>query len=472
MTRVRVRGIYTTALTRRFRQQGHTVVQASAPIRRRFDGDFESEASDATVETTSDRQGVGVIGRPDPVETVTETVAETGLDTFVWSDDAPRSAVFDAAVTEALGSGAVVALDGNREAFLPYSNVDGYVDEGDHVRVQVYEPASPWTDDRPVVGTDLKVFGGLVSLDRGSDAVTAKGPDSETRHELVQLTELLPTDPPEEWGVRWEHGATDATIDEMDAALKRGTKRVAVIEDALDTDDSSNDASERLVAPERTTWVWFGRESRFALDDVRREVETTMAGHHRTKAAHSAASQAVDFTEDVCNPDGEFPMGAVLRAFGPSEGDRVAIEHGKPDGRCITLGRGTATECVPDEGRLTVERKMTAGGTYDALGVERERGDTAVTTFKEGRWWYPTVYRSEDGEVKGTYVNVCTPAELFPNAVRYVDLHVDVVKHADGTVVRVDDDELDESVDVGTVAPPLADKARQVASAVESALGN
>ena len=60
--------------------------------------------------------------------------------------------------------------------------------------------------------------------------------------------------------------------------------------------------------------------------------------------------------------------------------------------------------------------------------------------------------------------------EVCPDVALYVDLHVDVVKHADGTVERVDDDELDEAVAAGTVPEPLAEKARSVASALENAL--
>jgi len=113
---------------------------------------------------------------------------------------------------------------------------------------------------------------------------------------------------------------------------------------------------------------------------------------------------------------------------------------------------------------------MTPGGTYDELGVRRESGDTATTTLTEGRWWYPTTYRDAESTVKGTYLNVCTPVEVFPDSVRYVDLHVDVVKHADGTVERVDDDRLDEAVAAGHVSEELAEKARSVAAAIEGAL--
>ena len=472
MSRVRLRGIYTTALTERLREDVD-VVQASPPIRRRFDAEFDREEYDATVETTDDRQGVGVLGDPETAESVADALAATGVDTFRWSDAAPRGAIFDGVVAETLGGGAVVDL-GDREGYLPFGAVDRRIDEGDRVRVQVHDPAAPWVDQRPELGTEVRTFGGVASLSKDVDRVVATGDDA-TRTELARTTEMLPTDAPADWGVRWEHAAADAGLDAMDGALSRAVERAERIDAALADAPSPPERDSvpaEIVAPEATAWCWFGRESRFALDDVRRAVTTTMPGHHRVKAAHRSASAAVDFVEDVgsFDADGEFPMGAALRQFGPREGERAKIVHGKPDGRCFSLGRGEVTACDPEAGKLTVRRRMSGRGTYDALAVPRESGDTAVTKFREGRWWYPTVYRSADGETKGTYVNICTPVELFPDAARYVDLHVDVVKFPDGTVERVDDDELDDSVAVGDISDPLAEKARSVASSVERAL--
>ena len=474
MTRVRVRGIYTTALTRLFSETDHDVVQASPPIRRRFDESFPPVEYDVTVETTDDRQGVGVVGDPDAVETIAARLVEVGVDAFAWPDARPRGAVFDGTVTDTLGSGAVVDL-GAGEGFLPYSNVEGYVDDGDHLRVQVEEPSPPWTDSRPVLDTRLRVFGGVTTLRRGTEETTAAA-GGEAGRELAGLGDLLATDVPDGWGVRWERAATDADLDAMDDALARAAERAERVEDALSDVSDPGDAAEdgdlprEVVVPEATTWVWFGRESRFALDDHRREVTATMAGHHRIKAAANRASDAVDFVEGVCGSVEGFPQAATLRKFGPGVGDRVAIEHGKPDGRLFTLGRGEVTDCDPEAGKLAVRREMTGGGVYDGLAVARKSGDVAVTKFAEGRWWYPTTYRDDEGESKGTYVNICTPVELFPGAVRYVDLHVDVLAHADGSVERVDDDELDDAVEAGHVSGELAEKARTVASSVERAL--
>ncbi len=449
---VRLRGIYTTALTSLL-GASFDVVQASDPIQRRFEDDFAVAPADVAIRTGPDRQGVCVAGTG-PVEDVAGTLVAVGLDALSWSVPLPEGAVFDGQVTDTLGGGAVVDC-GPGKGYLPYGATEDHVETGDAVRVQVRKSTPPWSDDRPELDTTLRVDNGVGRLVRG--VRDAGGLD---------LADVLPTDPREGWGVRWSETADSAGLDALQEALAGLNDRAADLDEALSADRGG---VGRLTDRRGTRWVWFGRASRSALDGKRRAVTSTMPGHHRIKAGHDAASAAVDFAEAVCDPSGEFPFEAVTRQFGPQEGDHLAIGHGKPNGRLIVLGRGEVTDYDPD-GTVTIEREMSPGGTYDALDIERRAGDVAVTKLTEGRWWYPTVYRSADGERRGTYVNVCTPVELFPDVARYVDLHVDVVKHRDGRVERVDDDELDAAVEAGHLGDDIAEKARTVASAVERAL--
>ncbi len=456
---VRCRGIYATALTRLLNgDSSFQVVQASPPIERRFDTGFSSSPAAVSIVPDDDRLGVGIVGDPDAVETVRERL-DVGRDTLQWVDSAPRGAVFDGIVTETLGSGAIVDL-GDSEGFLPYGATDAHVETDDRLRVQVTSPVSPWGDDRAELGTTLSVEGELATLVRERSTGSAAGPD---------LLDVLSVDVPDGWRVSWGRDAEDVGFDVLEAAIEQKIERAERLDVALANADERTDTGV-VYEGDGTAWVLFGRESRFALDEHRREVTATMPGHHRIKAGDERASAAVDFVEDLApDLDGEFPFDVVTRQFGPTVGDRIAIAHGKPDGRTISLGRGEVVERDADE-TVRVEREMSPGGTYDALGVERQAGDVAATKFTEGKWWYPTVYRSADGETRGTYVNVCTPIEVFPHEVRYVDLHVDVVKHADGRVERVDDDELDAAVEAGHVSETLAEKGREVASAVENAL--
>jgi len=486
---VRVRGIYATALTRLFLESGHDVVDASAPIRRRFDEPFPADPADVRVSTTDDGQGVGAEGTPTALDAARPLLTGVGIDTLAWTDPTPPGTVLDGTVTETLGGGAVVSLavggvgeaegrsdreTASVDGYLPYGAVDDRVETGDVVRVQVRESAAPWESRRPELDAGLRVGGGLVSLEPGS-GTRVDVRDDESARELAGMTDLLEIEPPDGWRAVWGPAALDAGMDALEAGLDRAVdaaERMAAAAGETGVLDDASEVSDGAIArPNAGIWVWFGRTSRFVLDDTRRAVETTLPGHHRIKAGTVAASAGVDFAEALCDPDPDaaFPFTVVSESFGPTAGDSLRIEHGKPDGRLITLGEGEVTE-VDADGGVTVEREMTPGGTYDGLGGRREAGDVAVTSFSEGRWWYPTTYRGTDGNVKGTYVNVCTPVEVFPQAARYVDLHVDVIKHPDGTVKRVDDGVLDDSIEAGHTPEPLAEKARSVASALENAL--
>ncbi|ESS06721.1 MAG: RNA-binding protein AU-1 [uncultured archaeon A07HB70] len=472
--RTKVRGIYATALTRALATAGGEVTQASGPIRERFaatDAVTSGGLADARVTTTADRQGVTVAGTPGAVEAVAGVCRDVGVDTLAWTAAAPLDAVFDAEVTET-DRGAATCDLGETTGRLPFDRVDAHVETGSRVRVQVADPDPPWLGGEPTLSGGVRVREGVVELVRGGSGVRVDAADESLAREVAGLLDMAGVAPAEGWSARFSRAATEATLDDLTAALDHANERAAALDDALAGDAVDAGEPEAVATPLATRFVWFGRESRAALDAARREVTPTMPGHHRTKAASAAASAGVDLAEALCGAalaDGEFPFETVADQFGPREGDRVALEHGKPSGRLITLGRGEVVDRGAD-GTVAVERSMTGGGTYDALGTPREAGDTALTKVREGRWWYPTTYRDADGASKGTYVNVCTPVECFPSAVRYVDLHVDVVRRPDGEVERVDDDELDAAEERGAVPSPLADRAREVASGVERAL--
>ncbi len=469
----RIRGIYTTALTHLLTEHEHglEVVQASDPIRERFDDDFAVAPADVALETSRDRQGLELSGETSAVDTVVDALESLALDTFCWESPTPCGAVFDAEVTGSAGSKAIVDLGDGLEGALYYDDVDGYVEAGDRYRVQVRDDFAPWSDRRPRVVPTLEVRRGLLTLSRERQGVTAAA-GGQRASELVGMTDLLSPTVPDGWGLRWRQAALEADLSAMGSALESAIAAVTALEATLEGRDEPGEPRQ-WASPEARVWCWFGRESRFELDRKRRAVETTMAGHHRIKAADRAASSAVDFVEAVCGTEmsvesEDFPFGAVTTQFGPLEGDRLSLGHGKPDGRLITLGTGEVTEW-DEEGTLTLEREMGGSGTYDALGVPIESGDVAETKLREGRWWYATTYRDSDGTAKGTYVNICTPVELFPECARYVDLYIDVIRHADGTVETVDDDELEAALEDGLVSPALAEKARRVAEALERA---
>jgi hypothetical protein len=234
---VRVRGIYTTALTALF----DDVVQASPPIRRRFDESFSMAPADVTIETTADRQGIGIhdtSASTDTAATAISTLRELSVDTLAWRASLPRGGIFAGEVVETLGSGAVVAcvdeqastaddsipFDDQTAGFLPYSKTDSRVEDGDRLLVQVSEAQPPWSDQRPVLDTTIRIEGGLATLVRGGTTGSGQ-PD---------LADIIPAEPPEGWAIRWDRTADDADLDELGAVVEALDSRAAGVEEALD----------------------------------------------------------------------------------------------------------------------------------------------------------------------------------------------------------------------------------------------
>ncbi|MDZ7688218.1 MAG: DUF402 domain-containing protein [Halobacteriales archaeon] len=447
---VKVRGVYTTAVTRLLLDSEHDVVEPSDAIRGRFDAEFGDGTPDVEVRNSDDYLGLYVVGVG--ARRVAETLA-VAPDSFVF-DAVPVGVARDATVEETTGSGAFVRFDDGR-GFLPYSKVDDRIEEGDELRVTVIEEAAPWSNGSPVVAGGERVGNELVTFVRGGSGARVEGGSADDATQLTRTTATLGVEPPSEWGVVYSRAALDADMDELADAMRDAKERV---------EDGGNESE--------AAWVWLGREGRSVYDEARAEQTTTVPGHHRLKATSKTASAGVDIAEAVvedADPTDDMPFGVMTRRFGPQEGDQIEISHGKPDGRFPSLGRGEVVEVDAEDREVVVERRITSSGTYDALGVEREDGDIARTRFEEGARAYATVYESAEGEKKGTYVNICTPLEIFPDAVRYVDLHVDVV-NVDDETRTVDEEELADAVEEELVPEETAAEARDVAERVEEGL--
>ncbi len=456
---VRVRGIYATAISVRARRAGLAIADPSAILRERLEGPFGVPPADVAVRDTDDRIGVEITGTGDGVRELGADLSAISTDTLRWPAAHPRAAVFAVEVAEEGESGAIVQT-GAGTAFLPYGNVEGYVSAGDRLLAQVIDPEPPWSiHRRPVLADGIRAGQGPVTLERGVDATIARATDDE----VARTIERIGIAPPPDWGYILRDAAGSIEPGQLEAILEAAVSEAEQIE--AEIQHAGDDDVDPIVAPRETVWIRFGREGRFTLDEDRAEAVPTFDGHHRMKAVGEVAGRAVDLLEAYGVDGKSFDPATVFGVFGPKEGDRLELQHGKPTGETIDLGRGRVTD-VGADGAVIVEREIAGSGRYDAIGTERSPGDIAETTLVEGRWWYPTIYRSEAGTYKGTYVNVGTPMEIEPDGVRYVDLYVDVIRQPDGTVEMVDDDELADARERGDVSDALARRARNVAEAV------
>ena len=233
------------------------------------------------------------------------------------------------------------------------------------------------------------------------------------------------------------------------------------------------DAVARELRGSSAVWeVEFPGGSKRELDDARAEVWPTLPGHHQLKIV---AGEAVDRAEEAL-AGGRGPAEAlasdlweryVYRVLQP--GRPIVSEHVKPDGRELRLP-GTVRSF--QAGRLWITRGFRHGGTYDTLGAPKLGDDYGETEQLVGSWVSRRRYLRASGALIGELYNVQAPTELYPTAVRYLDLEVDVAVWPKGRVEIVDLDELQTAVRLGHIASSLSERALAIAEGLHAALSS
>ncbi|MEM2281725.1 MAG: DUF402 domain-containing protein, partial [Candidatus Bathyarchaeia archaeon] len=281
--------------------------------------------------------------------------------------------------------------------------------------------------------------------------VSLKIRDIAKRAELYALGKQLA---PEGWGIIWREPAAykpKEVLENEVAALAEKAKLLA-------HKAQSAAAPSLLVEGLYFMSVEFPSVSKQKLDVLRASVTPTLDGHHFYKSCGGRVSAALEMAEKLLKKGQD--RDAVKRLFEeqtasdfPDEGSTVDVEHVKLSGAVFHLGQA-ALETLSD-GEIRYCRIIRADGFYDGLGTPKEAGDKAVSQTKLGEWHITTNYYSKDGAWKGAYININTPVEVYPNALRYVDLEVDVCIRPDGEAKVLDVEKLEKALEKGWISKKL-----------------
>lgn len=432
MCTLRIRGIFTTALTNLFCKYDFKIVQPSRAVCQRFQLKPNQDPYDLDLYDLEDRQGVFTCGNPQGIERVIGILEQELPDVIVRRFKLGLYAVYRGLARCENSEGTLIDL-GGAVGLLPQEQFD----PGEAITVQVAQ--LPDRGKEPVLRRMIGIPGRYaVLISTGRIAASRKIADHGERMRLSWLGAELA---PQGWGIVWHTAAA-------------GKPRSAIAEDLEGLAARAKQLKERtaseppalLLEGEQAVHIEFPGGAKRRLDELRGEVIPTASGHHKAKASGREADI------DTFNL--------------PKRNAELLVEHVKLDGRVEVLGQGTVTSVDPGEGVVELEREIKTKGTYDGLGVTKEPGDRAVTTFCEDRWWYKTSYYSPLGELKGEYYNINTPLEIYPDRIRYVDLEIDLARLAQEELRIIDEAKLEEAIRAGLVNKELAQRAREVAQAI------
>jgi len=451
LARARVRGIYSTVLTKLLLYHEFDIVQPSIITRERFGLEENDESPDLDVYDRRDRQGVQAFGKAEFINTFC-SILQPHLDDVIvrrWAVSA-----------DGIYKGVIKEADPTTHSFL--------VDIGSAVgRIADEEVLNPELRQivvqverrrvgakKPVLTTRIKIPGRYaILIPERRVKVSLKIRDPETRSRLHKLGEklILPN-----WGILWRTAAADQSAE----VLKEEVTRLAEEGRAVMEGAEGVEAPAALWEGGSFVNVEFPALSKRKLDELRRCVAPTMEGHHYYKACGRRISSALDMAEKLLEKGGSL-KGAedlfkqTVEAEFPVVGSVIGMEHVKLDGKMFHLGEALVEAFDRHRSWLQLSRVFERKGVYDGLGTPKESGDRAVTEARVGDWHFKTQYFSRDGRYKGTYINFNTPIELYPHGIRYVDLEVDVCVWPNGTVRKLDEEKLEKAVEEGLVTEKL-----------------
>lgn len=464
MVKAKVRGIYSTALTKLLLDNGFEMVAPSVASKERFQLDEPDASPDISIEDSHDRHGVHISGSREAADKVKDILQTTLDDAIVrkW----PIS-------VDGIYKGLLRGVDiTTHSVLIDIGETIGRVSEDERERIKTKDTIVQVKRRRigakePLLTTKITIPGKYaVLVPKSKTRISLKIIDPIVRARLYTLGEKLS---PLNWSIMWRTAATTQSQELLEEEVKTLFRE-------------SEDIFQKAKTAEAPTMLREGSYvmdielpaiSKERLDEIRGTVLPTLPGHHYYKVCGGRIAAVLDMAENLLTKGKprdkvESDFKQEVAAEYPSTGATIDIEHVKASGLVFYLGRA----CIEsfNGSCIRLERIIAKEGIYDALGIKKQTGDTAVTEAKLGEWHFQTRYYSKEGAYKGCYVNFNTPLELYPHALRYVDLEVDIYSLQDGTVNVVDEEKLDKEVKKGRISAKLARIIMQKVSEVKKQL--
>jgi len=448
--KVKVRGIYTTALTKILTENGFELANPSKIINERFNITENKEPADTLVYDKEDLNGITISGTY--AEKIVELLNKNFFDISVRKNETGMIYCGKIKRIETKYKKIWMDLGNGEEGILSLQNYWGFLRDGEKVLVQVKNSIR----GLKILSTQLRIFGENMILIK--DGFTKVSDYISSKKERDRLRKLSSSVKLEGWGVLWKSLAEGKSDEELISELNSLVAQESEIKESFGQMTDPGVVKEGL----KVYFVDFGSMAKQALDQIRKNVITTVVGHHFLKAG--GYTILTDFAESLDGIDNDIvkrKINKVLQNEGPQPGQRYRIIHKKPGTKDVVFN-GIIKE-VGDS--ITVKRLLHSGGRLDGIGGSIDEGDYAITTFKPGSWKTTHKYFNKDGYPKGVYININTPIEVYPSFARNIDLEVDVVEKDDKREI-VDVEKLEMVRSAGIIKSELADKALQIANEI------
>lgn len=450
--RVRVRGIYSTAISKILSESGVELVDVTPSIASRLKiSENRGLPADVTVKTENDNLSqIMLIGFPEAVEKVSEILETNIPDMLVFK---PLTGLYTTFKTR------VVGYEGRECVALSPWGKAVLVDYKECTR-DTEIPATTIKlitnkDSKIVLSENIRIVGKYAIIGRGSHITFSHF--IRSRNRITELIDISAKYVREGYSIRWRSNADEANLLEIMSELEELTRRY----DELVKKVQKAPLLEIVYEGETAKFYELTYNSKIFLDNVRKEVCPTVFLHHFFKSFDVRDSNLVGLLDVLSSKvSREEESKLVFKWFLSELRERkeAIIEHKKASGKAIFM-KGLISGVPEEIPALVLKRVIKTQGIYDGLNIPKEVGDIALTTARIGDWHIKHEYFNKEGRFKGAYISFNTPVEiLYTGRTRYIDLEVDLVRIGDLGCRLIDTKTFHELLAEGIITQDILEK--------------
>lgn len=437
VARVRVRGIYSTAISKILRDEGHILVDVSDVLVERLGVPANRGLpADVTVKTDNDDTSkLLVIGHADYVEEIAKSILRHVPATI---SSTPPVGLYSTVLTFVKG-----LRDGRCFVETPYGLAElvEYREcrEGTLLPASVIKvPTHP--NDSMLIVPGARVVGDYAVVWRGSKILFS--PHLKNKSRVSELLALSSQYVRRGLSIKWRSNADEADLGAIAAELPQLISELEAIEKKI----GELSGISVVTKGEQMVFIYLTYDAKMYLDNVRRSVTPTTDYHHIIKTSKGVYRDIAELLDEVSVYVGSNVLRRITRKFMAKligDIDEITIGHRKLDGRYIKLGfANIARLSYSDRIELELVRRVRSSGVYDGIRVRKEVDDVIRTLISEEEPYIIHFYLSSKGDLKGVYVSLSSkPEVVLPDTVEYIDLSVDLVRAHNGSCELVDQDE-------------------------------
>ncbi len=451
---VKIRGIYSTSLTKLFLDNGLKIATPSKRIQERLGIEGEPWA-DTIVYDKEDKLGVVVHGKDD--EKIIEIFKENFND--FCKREIKVGDIYVGVIEDVITNKKLIQIDlGDIKGYLPISEFYGIIEKGKKIIVQVKKYLK---NGDALLSTSLRMFGeSAIVIKKGFSKVSKHLKNKEEQKRLLSISKEYQE---KGYGILWKALAEGRPEEMLKKEINGMINELEELEKKYE-----NMNIGKVKDGQKIIFVDFGKNAREFLDKIRDKILPTIIGHHRLRVVdHNVLVDICEhlIKENVVKKDyiNNLLMQFIWEKEIGAKNGIYSIIHKKLDGTKIVMN-GKIIKKDFENKEIVIRRNVRTKGIYDGLNIEKEPGDFILTYIKEGSWYIIHEYLSREGKLKGRYFSINTPIEIFPSYAAYIDLEIDVIEK-NGEREIIDEDKLEEAVGV-YIEESLAKKAYEVAESL------